>query len=105
MMVLISSIGIVPKPNMTINKIPWNALCMAVAPANATYTMLHGNTPFKVPARIFEEIVSENINGEIIFLSHDDAKLFVNLVSIDGDNLMISITDSIDIPATREMFC
>ena len=48
--------------------------------------MPQGKMPFSMPASIFEEILSENINGDIFFLSHVDITLFVSVDSNDGNN-------------------
>jgi hypothetical protein len=55
------SSGTVPVPKLIIKKLPKKGDCIAVAPANATYTMPHGNMPFNTPAIIFDEIDSVKI--------------------------------------------
>ena len=41
--------GSVPKPNITMNKLPLRASPVAMAPANARYTIPQGKRPFNNP--------------------------------------------------------
>ena len=61
MMDVAKSNGMVPDPKLIINRLPSIGDCIAVAPANATYTIPQGSMPFNTPAIIFDLIDSVKI--------------------------------------------
>ena len=99
------SMGNVPSPKKTMNKLPFNGSCAAAAPAHATYTNPHGRMPFNIPPIIFADEDFEWTVLEKPVLKVPKIASFDTVLSIPGNNLSMSRASKMEVPVANEMFC